>query len=123
MTLPKNAVQHEDCSLDKLHKFVTDRKIPFKSTHAQNHTRKSHSKEERREKRKLIRALRRSDAAATFRFMELTLELRERVYAYILAGATDSKELFSHEIRERLQFLDRCLDRWIRAWTVKSDGF
>lgn len=80
MTLPENALRYGTCSLQELRQFVTDRKIPFKYTHAQSHTKKSQTKKEKNERRKLVAALQRADATAIFRLLGLPLELRDEVY-------------------------------------------
>ena len=80
MTLLKNALKYDKCSLQELRQFVTDRKIPFKYTHAQSHTKKSRTKKEKYERRKLVAALQRGDATATFRLLDLPPELRDEVY-------------------------------------------
>lgn len=80
MTLPENSLKYDICSLHELRKFVTERKIPFKYTHAQSHTKKSQTKREKDERRKLVTALYRGDATATIRFLDLPPELRDEVY-------------------------------------------
>jgi hypothetical protein len=80
MTLPENALRYDACSLQELRQFVTDRKITFKYTYAQSHTKKSRTKREKNERRKLVVALQRTDAIATFRLLDLPPELRDEVY-------------------------------------------
>ena len=80
MTLPENALRYDTCSLQELRQFVADRKIAFKYTHAQRHTKKSRTKKEKNERRKLIAALQRGDATETFYLLNLPPELRDEVY-------------------------------------------
>jgi hypothetical protein len=90
-------------SLEELRRFVKDRHIPFKYTHAQSHTRKSQAKREKAERKKLEAALYKADAAATFRFADLPLELREHIYDHFLKGITGSEVHTRDELCERLE--------------------
>ena len=94
MTLPENALKYDTCSLQELRKFVTDRNIPFRYTHAQSHTKKSQSKKERDERRKLLTSLQKEDAAATFRLIDLPPELRDQVYWHFFKGMGTYKLLY-----------------------------
>jgi len=80
MTLPDNAVRYDTCSLQELRQFVSDRKITFRYTHAESHTKKSQIKGEKGERRKLLAVLQKADATATFRLLDLPPELRDEVY-------------------------------------------
>jgi hypothetical protein len=90
-------------SLEELRIFVTDRRIPFKYTHAQSHTKKSQTKREKAERRKLEATLYKADTAATFRLADLPLELREQIYDHFLNGIAGSEVHTHDELYERLQ--------------------
>jgi hypothetical protein len=90
-------------SLRELRLFVVNRQIPFKYTHAQSHIRKSQAKKEKAERRKLEAALCKADAAATFRFYGLPLELREHVYDHFLQDFAIDERLARDELYERLR--------------------
>jgi hypothetical protein len=89
-TKPSSLYTHS--SLEELRRFVKNRQIPFKYTHAQSYTRKSHAKKEKAERRKLEAALYKADAAATFRFHDLPLELREHVYDHFFDRSRQPRE-------------------------------
>jgi hypothetical protein len=90
-------------SLEELRRFVRDRRIPFKYTHAQSYTRKSQTKKDKAERRKLEAAQCKADAAATFRFYDLPLELREHVYDHFLQDFAIDERLARDELYERLR--------------------
>jgi hypothetical protein len=100
-TKPSSLYTHS--SLEELRRFVKNRQIPFKYTHAQSYTRKSHAKKEKAERRKLEAAPYKADAAATFRFYDLPLELREHVYDHFLIVVTNLESLSQVELHKRLQ--------------------
>ena len=91
MTLPENTLKYDTCSLQELRQFVTDRKIPFKYIHAQSHTKKSQIKKEKEERCKLLAVLQKNDATATFRFFDLSPELRDEVYWHFFIGMSVDK--------------------------------
>jgi hypothetical protein len=105
MTLPDHALKYDTCSLQELRRFVNDRKILFKYTHAQSHTKKSQIRKEKEERRKLLAALQKDDAAATFRFLDLPPELRDEVYWHFLI----SNELLM--VTDNSQYLQRVPDQ------------
>jgi hypothetical protein len=90
-------------SLEELRLFVRDRRILFKYTHAQSHTRKSQAEKEKAERRKLEAALYKADAATTFQFYDLPLELREHVYDHFLQDFAIDERLACDELYERLR--------------------
>jgi hypothetical protein len=96
MTLPENTLKYDDYSLNDLRKFATDRKLPGKCVGTKVYIKKTNRKKsldtkEKVERRKLLAALRRSDATATFRFFDLPLELREYVYGFVLVDLMGRK--------------------------------
>jgi hypothetical protein len=67
-------------SLEELRRFVKDRQIPFKYTHAQSYTRKSQAKKEKAERRKLEAALYKAAARARLRpFLDRSHQPRDPV--------------------------------------------
>jgi hypothetical protein len=111
MTLPGNTLKYDDYSLYDLRKFATDRKIPCKRVGTKVYTKKTNRKKsqgtkEKVERRKLLAALRQSDATATFRFFDLPLELREYVYGFAMINLMGRKAVERGDlgkIRERLE--------------------
>jgi len=103
MTLPEYALKYDDCSLQELRKFVTDRKIPFKYTHPEAHTKKSEAESVKEERSKLLTALRNDDATAKFRLLDLPPELRDEVYYHFLLDMGLYKGQLSGDFRKTLQ--------------------
>jgi hypothetical protein len=99
----KGPWKYEECSLEELRKFVASRRLPFKYTPAQSHTRKSPSKREREERYKLVDALKKADADAGFPFLGLVGELRERIYDVFLVHATEGDYMTRNQVLEKLE--------------------
>jgi hypothetical protein len=110
---------YNECSLQELHKFIADRHIPFRFTRAQAHT-KTQYKRDKEERRKLTAALEKADAAATIRFMDLPLELRDEIYEYHLTEITTAELLTRAELRERMSSVSPQF--WMEARDVLNRG-
>jgi hypothetical protein len=90
--------EYDDCSLEELRRFLRDRHIPFKFTRAQAHT-KTLYKRDKEERRRLTATLDKADTAATFRFMDMPIELRDQIYDCILTNVTQDNHVTIAELR------------------------
>ena len=110
---------YDDCSLQELYKFLTDRHIPIKFTRAQAHT-KTLYKRDKEERRKLTAALDKADATTTIPLMEFPLELRSQIYDYILTDITTTELLTTAQLRERMYRVSP--QYWVEAKDVFNRG-